>query len=641
MDAEWIAENNCIDPCFNVAELDGPTIFRDNSDLRTLTQVEIRHILGGPKVTQKESRNAQYSAFYINYGLASLVYILAQGVWTACFGRRSPRQVRDVLFLSLYGIKVPWLTTDRARQHGPARFERFKRWQKWYAVTVAFCAYLWAIFATVLALPLFVGNMVANEIIVNQLPEAESHIHVGAWSSPASVGLVVFAAFVGRYHDSLVNTVIRIFNQGLYRVSHAIHEIQRKKATRRRDQLQDTEKGSRPTLEQAGRKVSVAPYPHALRRTGYVCQQNINAMLKSIQKMFRHGRVNVREEWASVRSFLKSPERTVFYVPRHPIDKHGGHGANSIDALIMQLHSEKFTFDLMGMPTAARVQSQKKLEKLNDLRNAKAQGDLSTIRSSWSGSGEVLQAETDNPELGQSINSPGSHEHIDLDLVPGSHRIEEIRDRFGVSHRSHIAPPMAAPLPRSSPSTTGSAEDLPPPVPKKQVMPTSVSGKGTIQRRPVAGSVLGTPNPEHDRKQAPKMQGFAPSLNETTAERTQRSDAQSPELSPNTRPNPTGSPTSPAAPTPGVSHSRIWHAPLSSDPELQHLLTPMTSAPTLSPESNSEFSPLLSQSSYPRPAGGDRAGRSYLEVARVATEPLGDEIRLRKGDDGLYHIIED
>ena len=190
VNAEWIRENGCVDPCQS-SLIFQPAIFRSYSDLQLLTQANVNHRLTG----------VPESPFFLGYtyfGTIVGMFLLSQAIWALCFGRRVPRQARNIIYPFLRGISFGFHYPPFGIDGGKTNY-----WQKKSAKYTALLAYLWAVTASVVSVLLFLINAIAMEMLLSHFPQNESAIHIGAWTPWANIGLVIFAAFIGKFHDTL------------------------------------------------------------------------------------------------------------------------------------------------------------------------------------------------------------------------------------------------------------------------------------------------------------------------------------------------------------------------------------------------------------------------------------------------------
>jgi len=173
-----------------------------------------------------------------------------------------------------------------------------RRWQKRAAKYIAIMAYLWAVVASVLSILLFLANIVVMELLLAYLPQNESATHIGAWSPWATTVLVIFAAFISKFHETLVRSVFAPVRRAFSTMGHSTGE------GHTRGNLQKDEHGTKQQIRKTpklartsrGERWSLLGVPHILR--------------------FGRDRVlsagcDVREEWMLLKAFWQDPDNAV------------------------------------------------------------------------------------------------------------------------------------------------------------------------------------------------------------------------------------------------------------------------------------------------------------------------------------------
>ena len=101
IDSAFIQDNGCTDPC-NLVNI--PSIFRSQNELQLLSHSQAllwNFTIPGPKyMDQEKMMTVENNLFSINYW--SLPFIVLQGFITAFFGRRDPREIRDLIYITLF-----------------------------------------------------------------------------------------------------------------------------------------------------------------------------------------------------------------------------------------------------------------------------------------------------------------------------------------------------------------------------------------------------------------------------------------------------------------------------------------------------------------------------------------------------------
>ena len=208
LDLEFIQTNNCEDPC-STSFSPNPA-FRTDSDLQIVTRREREFLDSWFFRTEFENSPAKHDVtdagyfHYVTFGIWSIVSVVAQGIYAACFGRSTPAQARNLLYRIL-----------RSKSLG-IRFAKF----------VAIFAYLLAVVIPLLCPVIFLLNLATVEIYLSNFPESDPLIHVGAWSPWAATGLVLFAALVSRHHEAAVR-VLRLVKKQIAKWSKGVWGILR------------------------------------------------------------------------------------------------------------------------------------------------------------------------------------------------------------------------------------------------------------------------------------------------------------------------------------------------------------------------------------------------------------------------------
>lgn len=155
-------------------------------------------------------RESFYAA-YCYFGTTIGLFLVSQGLWALCFGRRNPRQVRDVIYSFAKSLRLGFQAQDSEVDNGGS-------WQKQIAKYIAMIAYFWTVIASVLSVLFFLANIVVLELFLAYLPQSESASHVGAWSPWATTVLVILAALVGKLHKTFVRSNITLIQRAFNKV---------------------------------------------------------------------------------------------------------------------------------------------------------------------------------------------------------------------------------------------------------------------------------------------------------------------------------------------------------------------------------------------------------------------------------------
>ena len=195
IDYQFIQDNGCTDPC-NLVNI--PSIFRNQNELTMLPHSEAllwNYTIPGQKyMNQEKMMSVENHLFSLNYW--SLPFIVLQGFITAFFGRRDPREIRDLIYITLYMERrtsnMPWL---RAIHEGAVR-------------AFAGLNYLIACAVVLVCVPLFVISIIGQELqLWNNQPDSEKAYQVGQWSPWVYTVLVILAALIARYHDRAIESI--------------------------------------------------------------------------------------------------------------------------------------------------------------------------------------------------------------------------------------------------------------------------------------------------------------------------------------------------------------------------------------------------------------------------------------------------
>lgn len=198
IDNNFIQDNSCTDPCNQISTL--PSLFRHQNDLVLLPHSQAllwNFTIPGPKYAMAEHLMTIENNNF-NFNLWSLPFIIVQGFITALFGRRDPREIRDLIYITLY-IK-----------HPISRKPYLKRTQEIIIRTFAGLNYLIACAVVIFCIPFVIISVVSQEFqLWDEQPDSEKPYMVGQWSSWVYTALVVLAALIARYHDPTVHAVAK------------------------------------------------------------------------------------------------------------------------------------------------------------------------------------------------------------------------------------------------------------------------------------------------------------------------------------------------------------------------------------------------------------------------------------------------
>ena len=298
VNTEWIHQNRCADPCQSSSFLWSPTIFRSYSQLQLLTATEV--VLLNSYMAVPSTFSGFFTFFYA-YGLFGTIvgsFVFLEGIWALCFGRKTPRQARDIVYSFIVN-----LSNDAVAISSQIDGTAGRSIQRRAAKYIAIFAYFWAVIATVLSALLFLANVIIMELVLAYLPQSESAINVGAWSPWTNTGLVVFAAFVGKFNDRLVWWCCMSVRQPLSIFGHRMNGVKQSKHTE-----EDYEAAPQPVLEKSD-AIRRARQDHWTlpSRVLYLfsfASEKLLCMLHSL-----------RGEWLLLKAFWKDPDSAMNISP--------------------------------------------------------------------------------------------------------------------------------------------------------------------------------------------------------------------------------------------------------------------------------------------------------------------------------------
>ncbi|KAG8528893.1 uncharacterized protein KY384_006582 [Bacidia gigantensis] len=232
IDRNFIMQNGCSNPC---DQIDIPSIFRQQQDLQLMSVTESLLWNGsypseGYKTAEKtiDAQNRLLKMYFY-----ALPFILLQGFITMFFGRRDPREIRDLIYFKMYmerdgrhGDKCECLhevgRKSKSRQKHECHHEvecqcdykcrlldgkrpPVRVIQDWTARVVAFLSYIISVLMVIICPPFFVILVFLHEWGgYIEIPDAEMPKAVGQWSPWAVAGQAICAALIGKYHDKVM-----------------------------------------------------------------------------------------------------------------------------------------------------------------------------------------------------------------------------------------------------------------------------------------------------------------------------------------------------------------------------------------------------------------------------------------------------
>ena len=299
--AEFILENNCADPCTASNPSDGGALFRSNKDLELPSTNQVNTLLRTGHSRAQHRRQAIFDK-YLTIALFIFPYIILQGIWTALFGRRSPHQIRDSVYLRICELKVGH--TDRGNQ----RRQRI-------AQVLGTLTYISALIIAVLCPILFILSIIVNELNLSDLPQGETYSHIGQWSPWAATAQILIAVAISLFHRDMEDGLFKIANQTFYRIDHVVHRAERHCNQSHSKDPTDTEVGDR---SHAHRRKSTAPHPHIPRRMfSYIREMIRLHVVEPAKKRLGSVRKRIREEYKNEVSFWRDPNSVPWHTNRH------------------------------------------------------------------------------------------------------------------------------------------------------------------------------------------------------------------------------------------------------------------------------------------------------------------------------------
>lgn len=304
LDPDFVATNKCDSPCAFVPKSE---LFRPNTDLVLMTWPQIKSFYGvvGYRFndqTQAERRISSVVGYYFWLSRWVFPYVILQGAHTVCFGRRSPRQVRDLIWMGL-------------TKSSPRNWPHVKTAQRAFAAFFAGFVYLGAWFVAILCAPGVLLNIAVNELgLIAVDIDSEKPYMVGQWGPWCSTCLVLLAALIGKYHSRIVDAIV----SGLRRLfTSKKHRQLKADATDNRHHpvSSDAEKGH-------GSRVGTAQQPGA-KQPSYIARQ-----LHVISHHFSEGYVHFVNEWKNFGAWCRNPDQVSVATSRHPKKRLIGRGVD-------------------------------------------------------------------------------------------------------------------------------------------------------------------------------------------------------------------------------------------------------------------------------------------------------------------------
>ncbi|KAH6986844.1 hypothetical protein EDB80DRAFT_731047 [Ilyonectria destructans] len=264
--SEFLDANGCQDPCPISPAFQGAAMFRESRDLTAFSKKEVN--LFATSISTWDFLRRAVNILWV------LPYVLLQGIWATFLGRSQPGEAR----LRVYGflLRLPLDGRPKGQGAGPLQCK--------VAKLVAFMTYAWAVFATVLAVPLLVANLVVAEIYLYELPQSESPMHIGAWSPYTSTALALISLFIG------APAVKKYAKDLLERITTSLRRIGRFIVTRKRTpRTKLNQHRSVRALRFIKRVLYVTPIDVILERRNHILDA-------------------LHEEWKDTAAYLRNPD---------------------------------------------------------------------------------------------------------------------------------------------------------------------------------------------------------------------------------------------------------------------------------------------------------------------------------------------
>ena len=195
VDSPFVQDNGCTNPC---DQINIPSIFRQQSDLVLLSHSQAllwNFTLPGIKYQAAEQLlTVENKLFNLDY--YTLPFVVLQGLITALFGRRDPREIRDLIYINLY--------MERPLSSKPG----LRVTQDILARVIAAFNYVIAVAVVIFCPVLFIISLVSSEMqFWSDTPDSEAPYAIGQWEPWAVVVQVLLAALIARYHDKMIGFV--------------------------------------------------------------------------------------------------------------------------------------------------------------------------------------------------------------------------------------------------------------------------------------------------------------------------------------------------------------------------------------------------------------------------------------------------
>ncbi|KAG8532920.1 uncharacterized protein KY384_002798 [Bacidia gigantensis] len=193
IDDAFINEYGCSNPC---DQIHAPSIFREEKDLQLLSNSQCHLWMDESQIPNKNTRPKMRTPVRIEVwmhqsSLIVLPIVVFQGIIAALSNRRSPREIRDYIYLTL------------ARKSSSNVNLSPNKWLlmilEWDAVILAGGTYLLAVLTVIVCPLLLVAHIITFEVARwTTIPDADSMSAVGQWAPWVIVGQAMLVALLSK-----------------------------------------------------------------------------------------------------------------------------------------------------------------------------------------------------------------------------------------------------------------------------------------------------------------------------------------------------------------------------------------------------------------------------------------------------------
>ena len=439
----YVQEHNCTNPCSTPPF---HTIFRRTSDLILISN-ETFYDLYGESANKHKAREVNFYYSFTFWSDFLFPYIILQGIWASCFGRRRPFEVRDEVFIFWNRLKIPHFQGKVA-----------KLWQQRIAKVWALFSYLAAVFVAFVCVPLFILNLFAYEFALAIRPVSEAFPLVGQWSPWAATCLVFLAALIAHYHDRMIDTSVWIMNIYLARlrrwretrsknsIKNARQEHDRSISSVDQDPEGRTGLGidrqashsqeplpTRPPGNHRKPSKPVVVFDQEWQRTGYEgadvhILETLEASAKSKTKTawtllkfpFVTLYARIRLELTNFRLFWKNPVLIARKTQGRLVSPRDG-----IKALAGG--SRVFGFSTLGYPVVRYQRTDQEVQEIYLEEEPMVDFELKEEPEAMESNHRLRESVHENPEFHHE-----REEHLNMSLLPGAGTVKAVAERIGL-----------------------------------------------------------------------------------------------------------------------------------------------------------------------------------------------------------------